>query len=250
MFLSKVQTVLSAFFSNPAACFSETDAEMIGQIIASAADLAVILDSDGIVQDVAGRLGGAPDLNIANWPGKRFDDLVSAAAWARLSDMITAAHPGAAREETVAHASSDGTDIFVTYVAVHAGTAGHILLLGKDISHTIALQEQLSRLQKFTEDRLERHKDDEARYYSLFEAGSRAQGVPHEKNPQADPKPAGVGQVPLRKLVRAQIDIFEKDCIEATLRLTGNNRAATAKVLGLSRQGLYDKLRRYGITSG
>ena len=191
MFLSKVQTVLSAFFSNPAACFSETDAEMIGKIIASAADLAVILNSDGIVQDVAGRLGSTPDLNITNWPGTGFHDLVDAAAWDRLSAMIAAARPGAAREETVSHPSSNGTDIFITYVAVHAGSAGHILLLGKDISQTIALQEQLSRLQKFTEDRLERLKDDEARYHSLFEAGSRAQGVPHEKYPAGRPETGG-----------------------------------------------------------
>jgi DNA-binding NtrC family response regulator len=36
-------------------------------------------------------------------------------------------------------------------------------------------------------------------------------------------------------------------CIEAALQLTKDNRASAAEILGLSRQGLYIKLRRYGI---
>ncbi len=36
-------------------------------------------------------------------------------------------------------------------------------------------------------------------------------------------------------------------CIEAALRMTDNNRASAADMLGLSRQSLYLKLRRYDI---
>jgi hypothetical protein len=42
--------------------------------------------------------------------------------------------------------------------------------------------------------------------------------------------------------------IPEKICIEAELELTGDNRAAAAEMLGLSRQSLYVKLRRYGLS--
>lgn len=56
-----------------------------------------------------------------------------------------------------------------------------------------------------------------------------------------------VGRVPLKNLVRDTADIIEKLCIEAALRLTDNNRASAADMLGLSRQSLYMKLRRYGI---
>jgi transcriptional regulator PpsR len=57
-----------------------------------------------------------------------------------------------------------------------------------------------------------------------------------------------VGRVPLKDLVRDTADIIEKLCIEAALKLTDNNRASAADMLGLSRQSLYIKLRRYGIT--
>ena len=56
-----------------------------------------------------------------------------------------------------------------------------------------------------------------------------------------------IGKAPLRELVQEETAGLEKSLIRAALKLTGNNRAATAKVLGLSRQGLYSKLDRYGL---
>ncbi len=56
-----------------------------------------------------------------------------------------------------------------------------------------------------------------------------------------------IGRVPLRDLVRETTDVIEKLCIEAALDLTGDNRASAAEMLGLSRQSLYVKLRRFGF---
>jgi transcriptional regulator PpsR len=56
-----------------------------------------------------------------------------------------------------------------------------------------------------------------------------------------------VGRVPLKDLVREASDLVERLCIEAALEVSGNNRASAAQLLGLSRQALYTKLRRYGI---
>ena len=56
-----------------------------------------------------------------------------------------------------------------------------------------------------------------------------------------------IGRVPLKELVRETTEITERLCIEASLKITGDNRAAAAQMLGLSRQSLYGKLRRYDI---
>ncbi len=56
-----------------------------------------------------------------------------------------------------------------------------------------------------------------------------------------------VGRVALKDLVRETSDMIEKLYIEAALELTGDNRASAAEMLGLSRQSLYVKLRRYGL---
>ncbi|WP_338115045.1 transcriptional regulator PpsR [Thiocapsa imhoffii] len=57
-----------------------------------------------------------------------------------------------------------------------------------------------------------------------------------------------VGRVPLKDLVRESTDTIERLCIEAALKLTGDNRASAAELLGLSRQSLYVKIDRYGIS--
>lgn len=56
-----------------------------------------------------------------------------------------------------------------------------------------------------------------------------------------------VGRVPMREIVRDTTEIIERLCVEAALRKTGDNRASASQLLGLSRQSLYAKLRRYGL---
>ena len=56
-----------------------------------------------------------------------------------------------------------------------------------------------------------------------------------------------VGTMPLRDIVASLVDVIEKRCVETAVRLTGNNRVAAAEMLGLSRQSLYVKLRKYRL---
>jgi transcriptional regulator PpsR len=56
-----------------------------------------------------------------------------------------------------------------------------------------------------------------------------------------------VGRVPMKDIVSETSDLIEQLCIEAALQMTNDNRALAAQFLGLSRQSLYVKLRRYGL---
>ncbi len=56
-----------------------------------------------------------------------------------------------------------------------------------------------------------------------------------------------VGASPLKDIVAATTDVVEKICIETAVELTRNNRVAAAEMLGLSRQSLYVKLRKYNL---
>lgn len=56
-----------------------------------------------------------------------------------------------------------------------------------------------------------------------------------------------VGQVPLKEIVKASTDLIEKLCIETALEISHDSRASAAEILGLSRQGLYSKLKRFGL---
>ena len=56
-----------------------------------------------------------------------------------------------------------------------------------------------------------------------------------------------VGSLKLREIVAEATDVVEKMCIETAVAITRNNRVAAAEMLGLSRQSLYVKLRKYGL---
>lgn len=56
-----------------------------------------------------------------------------------------------------------------------------------------------------------------------------------------------IGKTGLRDLVAETVSAIERHFIEHALGLTAGNRTATAHLLGLSRQSLYLKIKRYGL---
>ena len=58
-----------------------------------------------------------------------------------------------------------------------------------------------------------------------------------------------IGSTPMKDIVAQTADVVERMCIETAIEMTGNNRVAAAEMLGLSRQSLYVKLRKYGLVS-
>jgi len=75
-------------------------------------------------------------------------------------------------------------------------------------------------------------------------------GTTNSSGRSADQLAELVGQIPLKELVRESTELIEQLSIEAALRKTGNNRASAAELLGVSRQSLYVKLRRYDLEAG
>jgi len=58
-----------------------------------------------------------------------------------------------------------------------------------------------------------------------------------------------VGSATLKEIVAETTNVVEKMCIETAVELTMNNRVAAAEMLGLSRQSLYVKLRKFDLLS-
>lgn len=56
-----------------------------------------------------------------------------------------------------------------------------------------------------------------------------------------------VGSSTLKDIVSETTNVVERMCIETAITLTMNNRVAAAEMLGLSRQSLYVKLRKFGL---
>jgi len=80
----------------------------------------------------------------------------------------------------------------------------------------------------------------------------RSQSSNHQSQPSPNPfadLSQLVGRRPIKDIVSETVDTIERMCIEAAIKLTNNNRASAAEMLGLSRQSLYVKLRKFGISS-
>jgi transcriptional regulator PpsR len=58
-----------------------------------------------------------------------------------------------------------------------------------------------------------------------------------------------IGKTPLRKLVKETVGVVERHYVQSALGLANENRTVAAELLGLSRQSLYAKLNRYGLTA-
>jgi len=86
--------------------------------------------------------------------------------------------------------------------------------------------------------------------FAVRDIGRRLAG--DERVPSKIARSAGeltelVGRVPMKDIVSETSDLIEQLCIETALQMTNDNRALAAQFLGLSRQSLYVKLRRYGL---
>jgi transcriptional regulator PpsR len=87
-----------------------------------------------------------------------------------------------------------------------------------------------------------------ARYgFVLRDVSRRLDETPKELPRTASEMTELVGRLPLKDIVRETTDLIEQLCIQAALELTGDNRASAAEMLGLSRQSLYIKLRRFQL---
>lgn len=95
--------------------------------------------------------------------------------------------------------------------------------------------------------------DDDLLGFAIRDVGRRLPTSSQDRNDL--PKSVGqltelVGRLPMKDIVGNTASLIEQMCIRAALDLTRDNRVAAAELLGLSRQSLYVKLRRYEMLEG
>lgn len=187
--------------------------EQAAALIVAAADVILAVDAGGIIRDAALRSDDLSGEFGSRWLGQPWVDTVTPESRPNVEDLLRdAVTSEASQGRQVNHPSTHGADVPVMYSAVRVG--------GKDT--TIAVGRDMRAVDSWR---------------------SRVLDVPKS----VERLGALVGRVPLRDIVRDVTDVIERRCIEAALDLTRDNRALAAELLGLSRQSLYVKLRRFGL---
>lgn len=163
-------------FSRPEYHLADADAATVGAIIATASDIALVLDRNGVIEDFAIGAEGIEGMDLATWPGRSVEDVVTVESVGKIRDLIAGAQRGdPARWREVNHPlPGEKHDMPVRYCAVQASTDGHVILLGRDLRPVAALQRRLVNTQQSLERDYSRLLQLESRYRLLLQSATEA----------------------------------------------------------------------------
>ena len=152
------------------------DAGLAARLTTVAADIALVIDGDGVIRDVA---IANPDLareSIAPLLGQPWVATVSADSIAKVDDMLQTTPPhGVGRWRNVNVRRADGsTGPALRFMTVGAGDDGRIIALGRDLRSTAAMQQRLLLAQQSMERDYLRLRQAESRYRLLFDLSGEA----------------------------------------------------------------------------
>lgn len=153
--------------------FGALDAATAASLLAVAGDIALVIDSAGVIRDVATSEGESPIDSTRSWIGRPWADTVTTDTRLKIDTLIReAVNGGISKRRQVNHTVSSGVDIPVAYTAVRIGRAGGLVAVGRDMRHVSALQQRLVEAQQAMERDYWRLRHVETRYRLLFQLAS------------------------------------------------------------------------------
>jgi transcriptional regulator PpsR len=164
----------NAHFKWPRSTIGNLDAETAASVMAASSDVAMVIDREGIIRDVA---VANSDLSLdafADVVERRWIDTVTSESRRKVEEMLRdVAANKATRWREVNHQSARGAIPF-RYVTLDAGSDGRVIALGHDLRSVAALQQRLLQAQQSMERDYIRLRQAESRYRVLFQIASEA----------------------------------------------------------------------------
>lgn len=165
-------------FDAPKSSLGDLDAESAASVAAAASDLALVLDAEGVILDVASGLQDLPAPELTSWVGRRWVDSATGESRIKIETLLSRGAPEnkPARPRHVNHALADGTELPLMCSAVHVTAQvgserrERWLVFGRDLRPASALQQRLIDAQQSIEADYGRLRDAQARYRQLMQA--------------------------------------------------------------------------------
>ena len=166
-------------FDAPARTIGPLDADTASTVLASAADVALVLDDDGIIRDLAVGSDDLPADECRQWLGKPWLQTVAIDSRQKVEELLgrVAAAAGTARWRHVNQALAGGAELPFLYATVRLGdseASGRTIAFGRDLRGHVALQQRLLKAQQTMERDYWRLRHMETRYRLLFQVASEA----------------------------------------------------------------------------
>jgi transcriptional regulator PpsR len=226
-------------FKQASQWLGELDADVAADLAAAGGDLALLIDPDGLIRDVAS--SEEDELELRQWLGLLWADTVTDEGRVKIAEMLATPSGAAPRWRQVTHPAS-GHDIPVRYRVVKLAN-GATLAIGRDERILARMQQRLLQVQQSLERDYLRLRQAESRYRLLFEMTAEPMLIIdaaslriREINPAASRILAGSGNLPGQPLV-AQIDADDRDRLIAFLGAAGTGNSVAPVRVELARSG-------------
>jgi transcriptional regulator PpsR len=150
-------------------------APALARMVASvASDIALVIDEQGVIRDVAEGPATVSAQAIA-WVGRRFEDIASSDSRNKVKLLLDEAlSKGVTRRREINHPSDAGASVPVAWTAVRLGQTGPVVAVGRDLRAVSAIQQRMVDAQQDLERDYWRRRQVEQRYRQLFRVANDA----------------------------------------------------------------------------
>jgi PAS domain-containing protein len=161
-------------FKSPRDSIGNLDAETAARVMAASSDVAMVIDREGIIRDVAISATDLPMDGFNNMIERRWVDTVGVESRRKVEEMLRdVAGKGDSRWREINQQAGKNSIPF-RYVALDAGRDGNVIALGRDLRGVSVLQQKLLQAQQSMERDYIRLRQAESRYRVLFQIASEA----------------------------------------------------------------------------
>jgi transcriptional regulator PpsR len=158
-------------FSSPDAVASSLAPGVAASLLASAGDISLVIDSGGVIRDIAISNADLVAQGFSDWIGQTWLDTVTSDSKGKVAQMLSdSAGAEPARWRQINHPTHGG-DVPVRYLVMQLAQGGAIAI-GRDMRATAAMQQRLLQTQQSLERDYIKLRQAEARYRLLFDLGT------------------------------------------------------------------------------
>ncbi|MGF1456778.1 MAG: transcriptional regulator PpsR [Alphaproteobacteria bacterium] len=211
------------------------DSDVVAQLIAATADVALVLDNDGVIRAAAFSDADMVPQGGSTWVGRTWSETVTIESRPKISALIKgAATKPPFKWRQVNHHSQGGPDIPVRYFALNVDADGRIVAIGRDLRSVAVLQQRLLDSQQSMEREYARLRQAETRYRLLFQVASEPVMIVNAVNHKVvEVNPAAVSLLSRPEaqiLGRSFPDMFQPESREVIRVLMVGGRAEDLRV--------------------
>lgn len=150
------------------------DPSAFSQLLGLVSDVTLVMDGQGVIQDVSTARDKLATLGCQAWIGRRWMDTVTSESRIKIQEMLESkGSPDLMRWRHVNHITAVGNEVALQYVVLPLG-AGQLMAIGRDLESLAELQRRLVETQQSMERDYLRLRHIEARYRILFDTTSDA----------------------------------------------------------------------------